>query len=822
LEPTNQAALLILFMLVLIPIILTLVPSQGAQAQSGGPVFLAAPVIDAFEVRVSSPRDWRRVRALASDLDEHGPRDGWVRALGDDSEQARLRAAGLGVRVLQEDLTSFYADRAAAAAPGSMGLVSGSMGGFRTLAEIDYHLAQLATLFPQLASPVLPLGVSHEGRSVNAIRISTSPASADPQRPTVMYDALHHGREPMSGEALMRFIDYLLFNYGNDPEVTYLLERREFLIVPCVNPDGYEYNHLLAPMGGGLWRKNKSVNSDGTWGVDLNRNYGWEWGPAWPGSSSNPGQADYHGPAAFSEPETRAMRDLMAAQPPAVAVSVHAAGNLWIFPWGYDAIMSPHDGVFRSLAGRAAGPVGWSYGTIWELLSTANGSSLDWMYGQHGCLALAVEIGTPSDGFWPAPTRFDALFEEVLVGFIEAARVAGPWADLGPVAWVQQEGDGDLEREPGESWNVFVGVKNRGREAASGNVILESSSDAFVLMHGSTDFQLAPHSGQQMGPLGVKFRSDATVGTPLVLDIVLTTEGRSERKSVPVVLGEPQVLVFDDMQTADFGWTVGDDEPWSFERRQPVRTLIQPGTDHSGLSGGKAWVTGFKGGGPDANDVDGITRLTSPRVRAGHLDHLELSYARWFSTSNGPGDRFLAEVSADDGATWVELESLERTADWSQPRFFLEQYSPLSDNMRLRFSVIDTGADDTVEGLLDDFQLQSRTDLPSLGLWGQTSLGQPLGLILHHPPAPGASFTLLWSLSAGPGQTNVGVLGELYLLGTVRILLAGSSDGFGHADIPTRIPSLSALKNLTVHMQVLLDPGTGPKAYSNLVSFTVE
>ncbi|MBK6995998.1 MAG: hypothetical protein IPH31_14140 [Lewinellaceae bacterium] len=62
-----------------------------------------------------------------------------------------------------------------------------------------------------------------------------------------------------------------------------------------------------------FWRKNLRDNGDGTFGVDLNRNYGYFWGNDDNGSSPNPNSQTYRGPEPFSEPETRTMRDFVQA-----------------------------------------------------------------------------------------------------------------------------------------------------------------------------------------------------------------------------------------------------------------------------------------------------------------------------------------------------------------------------------------------------------------------------------------------------------------------------------------------------------------------------
>src|SRR5687767_13492610 len=91
------------------------------------------------------------------------------------------------------------------------------------------------------------------------------------------------------------------------------LQAGEIWIAPMVNPDGHEFSRT-GPANR-LWRKNRRVNADGSIGVDPNRNYGYMWGILdVPTSSHTPSDPTYVGPRAFSEPETRAVRDLVAAQ----------------------------------------------------------------------------------------------------------------------------------------------------------------------------------------------------------------------------------------------------------------------------------------------------------------------------------------------------------------------------------------------------------------------------------------------------------------------------------------------------------------------------
>ena len=75
-------------------------------------------------------------------------------------------------------------------------------------------------------------------------------------------------------------------------------------------------------------------------GVDLNRNYGFEFAHDDSGSSINPCNIEFRGPYAFSEPETQAMKNLVTRfDNIKVAVNLHSrgsAGPLFITPFNFD------------------------------------------------------------------------------------------------------------------------------------------------------------------------------------------------------------------------------------------------------------------------------------------------------------------------------------------------------------------------------------------------------------------------------------------------------------------------------------------------------
>lgn len=102
--------------------------------------------------------------------------------------------------------------------------------------------------------------------------------------------------------------EYLLKNYATDPDLRADIDVAEIWIVPMVNPDGYQYS--AASPANRYWRKNRRPNGYGTYGVDLNRTWGDEWGHG-SGSSSLTVSDIYRGPWAFSESEAAAIRNLV-------------------------------------------------------------------------------------------------------------------------------------------------------------------------------------------------------------------------------------------------------------------------------------------------------------------------------------------------------------------------------------------------------------------------------------------------------------------------------------------------------------------------------
>lgn len=288
----------------------------------------------------------------------------------------------------------------------------GSMGGFYTLAEMENALDSMKLLFPNLItvkqaiSPITTI----EGRTIYYVKISDNP-NADEPEPKMLYNSLHHAREPASLSQLLFYMWYLLENYQTDPEIQALVNNTELFFVPCINPDGYVYNQTTNPNGGGMWRKNRRNNGNSTFGVDINRNYGYNWGYDNSGSSNTSSMDNYRGPSPFSEPETQAMRDFCNNHNFSFCISNHAYSNVLIYPWGYvPNALTPDSSVFKNWAAYMTAENQYPYGTPNQMVGyVGNGSSDDWMYGEQSTkaklLSMSPEAGLDLDGFWPAQNR---------------------------------------------------------------------------------------------------------------------------------------------------------------------------------------------------------------------------------------------------------------------------------------------------------------------------------------------------------------------------------------------------------------------------------
>ena len=416
---------------------------------------ILSQIVNASELKYSRARIWldgKPASALGAsgiDLSEGDyKKDIWFTSDFSEKEISEIRKSGFRVEIIIEDVKSFYKNRnknisrtsqttpscgiALPEYPIPSHFYLGSMGGFYTYSQLLNILDSMALLYPTLITAKQSIDSTHsiEGRPIYYLKISDNP-TVDETEPEILYDAVHHAREPESMSALIYYMWYLLENYSSDSTVKALVDNTEMYFIPCINPDGYIYNEQTDPFGGGMWRKNRRDNLDGEFGVDLNRNYGFQWGYDTIGSSINTFSNTYRGASGFSEPETQAMRNFINSRHFILGLNYHTYGSHHIVPWGYVPNLLTADSLeFQSFGEEITRYNNYHVGTTNQtLFYLVNGDSDDWMYGEQVSKAkiysMTPEIGSNVDGFWPAANRIIPLSNENLYANLALAKLAG-------------------------------------------------------------------------------------------------------------------------------------------------------------------------------------------------------------------------------------------------------------------------------------------------------------------------------------------------------------------------------------------------------------
>jgi carboxypeptidase T len=769
--------------------------------------------------------------------------DGLLVAVATDDDLARLEAAGISYEVVVPDLKKRYRDRFAS----TLGIGAtppfgfGSMGGYYTFAEVEAKLDLLAAQWPNLVSPKVSIGSSLEGRPLWVIKVSDNPG-IDEGEPEVWFDSLHHAREPEGMMALFHFLAWLLQNHGVDPLATHLVDEREIYFLPVVNPDGYVWNETTDPAGGGMWRKNRRPNGDGTVGVDLNRNYGFQWGIDNTGSSPNTNAETYRGTAPFSEPETAALSAFFSSRPIVSAQSVHTYSDLWLHPWGYTASPPPDVALYQTQSVHMTAVNGYDYGTVPSLLYLANGSALDWSYGARGAVSYSVEIGSAAEGgFWPSSNLIVPLAEENRLAFALNAWVAAGCAKTVQTQVTEVSGDGDGAIEPGESGGIVVTVQNIGFATTATPVALSlaaGSADATVLDGAASLGPLASlgTGSNAADPLTFSVSPSAAIGASLPFTLTLTYEGLSDPTPVSVPVGALRGYARDPLE-ADLGWTVGapgdNAQTGVWVRVDPNGTSsaaggggqpLQPEDDHTPAPGVLCFVTGnaSPGAGAGTNDVDGgPTTLLTPVFDLSGAVEPRIAYARWFTDATTVDDSFVVSISGDGGASWTTLETVSGSGlnAWNEVSFRVADFVAPTGQMRLRFVASDSPNNSLYEAAIDDLRVEAFNPGPTLSTFGTPSPGKAVSLGIGG--SPGQAYALFFGLP-GPPFPIPGIVGNVGLLPAPLILVSSAALPAGSfASVVLGVPNDPSLLGGTVGFQALLAGGAPPPTLTNAVSVTI-
>ena len=292
---------------------------------------------------------------------------------------------------------------------------------YHSAETLEQDLRRLAERQPEIAE-LREIGRSLEDRPIWALRIGERRASEH----KLLFMGCHHAREWVSVEVPYLLAEHLV-NNADQPPVRQWLQRGEIWVTPMVNPDGHEFSRTQDR----LWRKNRRTNIDGSIGVDPNRNYGYMWGTLNISTSSHvPSDPTYVGPRAFSEPETQAVRNLVANELFRGVITYHSFSQLVLYPWGYTSQPIPDASdlsTMTKLAKRMQQLIRAVHGMTYtpqqsSILYLTAGDTTDWTYGEYGIPSFTIELRPDSvehGGFILPPEQIEPTFEENLPAAME-------------------------------------------------------------------------------------------------------------------------------------------------------------------------------------------------------------------------------------------------------------------------------------------------------------------------------------------------------------------------------------------------------------------
>lgn len=299
---------------------------------------------------------------------------------------------------------------------------------YHTYAEIVQTLIEFEQAYSDLAK-LYSIGESFAGRDLYVLEITNHNIGLPESKPAMLFVGPHHGNEVIGAEIALYFAQYLLSNYPADAKVKGIVDTKTVYIIPTVNPDGHELTlstdvyarwnarPIDEDMDGRLdedppedingdgkvtemqfWDAGSKkwvylgwegidndgdslFNEDGVGGIDLNRNYGYQWAPD-----------PTYGAYPFSEPETIAVRDFVMAHPNIVTgFDTHSGAELILYPWGYTLKHAPDFETLKYLA-RTYGKMTGYRDIQSALLYPTYGGAEDWMYGNQSIIYFTNEV----------------------------------------------------------------------------------------------------------------------------------------------------------------------------------------------------------------------------------------------------------------------------------------------------------------------------------------------------------------------------------------------------------------------------------------------
>jgi murein tripeptide amidase MpaA len=629
----------------------------------------------------------------------------------DDDDLARIEAMGLTAVPLIHDLAAYQAGRnaerlAIRASHGSTRGLDSFYDDFRTLPELNGRLDQIILDHSDIATGIM-IGTSHEGREIRGIVLNAGGGS----KPAVLFNGCQHAREWISPMSTINIADSLADAYGTNPAITALLDKVEVIVIPVINPDGFE--HTYAADGYRFWRKNRRDNVGTCEGVDLNRNWDADWNGG-ESTSTDPCSDIYVGPGPMSEPEVAALADYCLAHGNIRAqIDFHAYSQLVLEPRGYTTVPPPDWDELHAVGGSISDAIASVHGVNYthdnpcNILYCASGTLIDWPYDSYGALSFTIELrpasGDPG-GFDPPSSEIRPCAEENFAGVLALMEHVSTTMGIELTAGAPAT----VSTNVATSFPVRIFDRGESPDPATARILYRGDAGSF------DEADILHLGGENYEATLPTFMCSESPEFYIAVDGVsggMATFPPSAPVDVLTALVASDIAIsFDDNGETNPGWVVsGTATDGLWDRGEPVGGGVRGDPPVDGDGSGACWLTDNVAGNSDVDGGD--TTLTSP-VLDSPGDGWQLSYWRWFSNDFGgaPNEEVMQILWSEEGSSaWNTLELVGPTGasgGWVYQSIDLDATGMTGiESFRIRVIAEDEGSGSVVEAGFDGVQL---------------------------------------------------------------------------------------------------------------------